>query len=220
MQPALPGPDGPGVSFRKTRPGQDGAPGEPSASDPQYLSAEDVGSFEQGTAFSRWALARYLVGRVIGDSLSTSLLVVFGVLLMLAAASSWLLHSTFLAVLAVIAALLVLLVRGGVRLILRGLTAPAGQGPDEQRMRALLRDTHQDTLRELRRVGLPGRTLTLPLLAFRLLGKRRSATLERMRSFDLGRAVPAARIDELHMLLGAHPGRPVGPTGRSGTITP
>ena len=56
--------------------------------------------------------------------------------------------------------------------------------------------------RELRRLGLPSHTVTLPLLAFRLVGRRRARTLEQLRDFDVDRAVPPARIDEMHMLLG------------------
>jgi hypothetical protein len=56
--------------------------------------------------------------------------------------------------------------------------------------------------RELRRVGLPSHTLTLPLLAVRLLRRNsRGATLERLRSFRLDNVVPAGRVDELHLLL-------------------
>ena len=57
-------------------------------------------------------------------------------------------------------------------------------------------------LRELRRLGLPGRTLTLPLLAFRFLGReRRKDTVARLRKFDIDRAVPKARVDEMFLLL-------------------
>ena len=43
--------------------------------------------------------------------------------------------------------------------------------------------------------------LTLPLLAVRLAGKRRKDTFERLRAFEIDRAVPPARLDELHLLL-------------------
>lgn len=33
--------------------------------DGAWVSADDVGSFDQGSGFSRWALARYLVGRPV-----------------------------------------------------------------------------------------------------------------------------------------------------------
>jgi hypothetical protein len=57
-------------------------------------------------------------------------------------------------------------------------------------------------LRELRRLGLPGRSWTLPLLAWRLIRSRhRQPTLDRLRGLDLARAVPPARLDELHLLL-------------------
>jgi hypothetical protein len=128
------------------------------------------------------------------------LLVALGILV-LAALSQWVVGSTFLAVVFVILALLVLLTRAGLRAILRRLTAADHYGPIEERLRALVSDTKADVLRELRRVGLPSHTWTLPLLAFRLVGKRRKATLTRLRDFDVDRAVPKARLDELHMLL-------------------
>jgi hypothetical protein len=167
----------------------------------------DVGGFEQGNQFSRWALARYLVGRAIGESVGRSLLVVAVLAVALAVVSTWVLHVTFLAVLLVVFALVVLAVWAVLRAVLRRLTAVRAYAPVEQRLRALVSDTHRDVLRELRRIGLPGRTLTLPLLAIRLVGKRRKQTLTRLRDFEVERAVPRARIDELHMLLRTSVGR-------------
>lgn len=71
-------------------------------------------------------------------------------------------------------------------------------------------------LRELRRIGLPGRVVTLPLLALRLPGRRRRAdTVTRLRGFDIERVVPKARLDETFLLLrGAFTGD-VGPDGPS-----
>lgn len=161
----------------------------------------DVGGFEQGSQFSRWALARYLVGRAIGESVGRSLLVVAVLAVALAVVSTWVLHLTFLAVLFVVFAVVVLALWAGLRAVLRRLTAVRAYAPVEERLRALVSDTHRDVLRELRRIGLPGRTVTLPLLAIRLVGKRRKQTLTRLRSFEVERAVPRARIDELHMLL-------------------
>jgi len=68
-------------------------------------------------------------------------------------------------------------------------------------------DTHGDVLRELRRLGLPSHLWTLPLLALRLAGRRRAETFERLRAFDIDRAVPKARLDELHLLLRDATGR-------------
>lgn len=181
MHPALP-----------EQPGDDG----------DWLSADDVGRYEQGSALSRWALARYLVGRAIGESVGSTLLAVALVFLALAAVGQWVLHSTLLAVLLGIVAIGVLLIRGVLRAVLRRLTEADRYGQVETRLRALVADTRGDVLRELRRVGLPSHTWTLPLLAFRLIGKRRKPTLARLREFDIGQAVPQARLDELHMLLG------------------
>ncbi len=175
-------------------------PEEPSA-DGEWLSADDIGDFRQGSPLSQWALARYLVGRALGESVGHTLLMVALVLLGLAAAGEWGLHSTVLAVVMAVLAVLVLLLRAGLRTILRRLTEADRYGPIETRLRELVSDTRGDVLKELRRVGLPSHTVTLPLLAMRLIGRRRKATLARLREFEIGRAVPKARLDELHMLL-------------------
>jgi hypothetical protein len=170
--------------------------------DGEWLSADDVGRYEQGSPISRWALARYLVGRAIGESVGSTLLTVAVVLLALAAVGQWVIHSTLLAVLLAIVAVGVLLIRGVLRAVLRRLTEADRYGPVETRLRALVSDTRGDVLRELRRVGLPSHTITLPILAFRLIGRRRKETVVRLREFDITQAVPKARLDELHMLLG------------------
>lgn len=175
---------------------------EQPADDGDWLSADDVGDFRQGSPLSRWALARYLVGRAIGESVGSTLLVLALVLLGLAALAEWVVHSTLLAVLIGIVAIGVLLIRAVLRAVLRRLTEADRYGPLETRLRELVSDTRGDVLRELRRVGLPSHTVTLPLLAIRLIGKRRKPTLTRMREFDITRAVPKGRLDELHMLLG------------------
>lgn len=165
------------------------------------VSADDIGQFEQGSPLSRWALARYLVGRAIGESVGNTLLLLAIAVLGLAAACEWGLHATFVAVLVALLGLMVLLVRAALRAVLRRLTAADRYGPLESRLRALVADTRGDVRKELRRVGLPSRAVTLPLLAFRLTGKRRPATMAKLRQFDVDRAVPRARLDELHMLL-------------------
>jgi hypothetical protein len=161
----------------------------------------DVGPFEQGTQFSRWALARYLVGRAIGASVSRSLWAVTVLALALAVISTWVLHVVLLAVLLVVFAFAAAVLNLALSAVLRRLVAVGRNAPVEQRLRGLVADTNRDVLRELRRVGLPGRTLTLPLLAIRLAGRRRAETLDRLRRFDVERAVPRARLDELHMAL-------------------
>jgi len=181
-------------------------PDEP-PDDGTWVSADDlgggadVGDFRPGSPLSQWALSRYLVGRAIGESVGRTLLLVALGLLALGALSQWGLHLTFLTVLLVILAVIVLLVRSVLRAVLRRLTATDRYGPIEARLRALVSDTHGDVLRELRRVGLPSHTITLPLLALRLAGKRRTQTLTRLRTFDIDQAVPKARLDELHLLL-------------------
>jgi hypothetical protein len=176
-------------------------PDEPS-DDAEWLSADEVGNFRPGSPLTQWALARYLVGRALGESVGHTLLAVALVVLAFAAGCEWGLHSTFLAVVLAVLAVMVLLVRAVLRGVLRRLTAAERYGPIEARLRALVSDTRGDVLKELRRVGLPSHAVTLPLLAFRLIGKRRKATLVRLRQFEIDRAVPKARLDELHLLLG------------------
>jgi hypothetical protein len=198
------------------KPPDDGAGGP-------WLSAdEEVGEFRQGSPLSRWALARYLVGRAIGESVSWTLLVVVVVLLAGAVVAEWVLHSTFLSVLLVVVALLVLLLRTVLRAVLRRLTAADRYGPVEARLRALVSETRGDVRRELRRIGLPSHAVTMPLLAVRLVGRRRADTLTRLRSFEIDRAVPPGRLDELHMLLreaaGLAPPHGRGPGSPFGTV--
>lgn len=167
-----------------------------------FAGAADVGEFRQGTEGSRWALARYLVGRAVGESIGRSLLVVALVILLLAGLVEWGGSGFWAAVLAVLA-FVVLAARALVRAVLVRLTAVRADGPLDARLRAIVADTRGDVLRELRRNGLPGRTWTLPLLALRLLRRsRRAETLRRLRGFELDRVVPPARVDELHLIVG------------------
>jgi len=183
-------------------------PALPAGESEPWVSADgEVGEFRQGSPLSQWALARYLVGRAIGESVSRTLLVVAGLLLLAAVAVQWGLHLTLVTVLIVIVLLGVLLLRWLLRAILRRLTAADRYGPIEERLRELVSDTHGDVLRELRRLGLPSHLWTLPLLALRLAGRRRAETFERLRAFDIDRAVPKARLDELHLLLRDATGR-------------
>lgn len=175
-------------------------PSEP-AGDDAWQSADDIGDFRQGSPLSRWALARFLVGRAIAEAVGRTLFVLAAGLLALAAVSEWVLHVTVLAVLLAVIAIGDLLLRAVLRAILRRLTAADRYGPIEARLRALVRETRGDVLRELRRLGLPSHSATLPLLALRLAGSRRAATLERLRAFRVDAVVPQARVDELHLLL-------------------
>ncbi|HEU5266780.1 MAG TPA: hypothetical protein VFU35_08765 [Jatrophihabitans sp.] len=168
----------------------------PDRTDPQA----EVGEFRQGTPASRWALSRYLIGRAIIEAVGISMLVVAVLFFAIAAACEWWLHQTAAAVLALIFGLVTLLVRAASLAVLRRVTAVGRFGPHEDRMNALVKQTRGDVLRELRRLGLPGRSLTLPWLAVRLLGRRRNATLLRLRGFDIDRVVSPARLDELHLL--------------------
>ncbi|MDP9117369.1 MAG: hypothetical protein M3O28_09020 [Actinomycetota bacterium] len=162
----------------------------------------EVGEFRQGSEASRWALARYLVGRALAESLSRSLIGLALAMFALAAALEWGAHSTFWAVLVAVVGLATLAMRAILGAVLRRLTTMGRPGAGDNRLSTLLADTRRDVLRELRRLGLPGRTWTLPLLVLRFAGAhRRSDALTRLRRFDLARVVPAARLDELHLLL-------------------
>jgi hypothetical protein len=172
------------------------------------VSGPQVGSFAQGNAFSQWALARYLVGRAIAESLGRSLLVIGLAILALAAGLWWGVDAHGWGVLVAILGFVVLLLRALVMAIIRRLTATREYAPVEQRLRSLVADTRKGVLRELRRVGLPGRIWTLPLLAVRLLRpSRRRDTLQRMRQFEVSRVVPQRTVDELHMLIRSAVGR-------------
>jgi hypothetical protein len=43
----------------------------------------------------------------------------------------------------------------------------------------------------------------MPILAARLLGRRRSEVIARLRGFDIDRVVPPARVDDMHLVIQA-----------------
>lgn len=160
----------------------------------------EVGDFRQGSEGSRWLLGRYLLGRVIGEFVSGALLVVV-IALAAFAIAMYFVSPTWLAVLIGLLALAVLVVRVLFAAVLRRFSGAAMFGPVEARMRPLVSDTRADVRRELRRLGLPSRVWTMPLLAWRLRRRRRADTLRRFREFDAARVVPDSRVDELHLLV-------------------
>lgn len=83
----------------------------------------DVGDFRQGSPLSQWALSRYLVGRAVTESMGIALLLFALVLLGLAAVAEWALHSTALAVLVVLVAVSVLVLRRLLLAVVRRLIA-------------------------------------------------------------------------------------------------
>ena len=188
-------------------------PAKPPEEEPLWFHADEfgaaaaadgpeVGAFRQGTQLSQWALARYLVGRAIARSFSDSLLLVAAVLFVLAILIAWPAGSVGWGVFVAALGIAFLAVRGVLLLVLSTLTAARAYRPLEAQLRSLVADSREDVLRELRRIGLPGHTWTLPLLAVRMLRReRRRRTLEQLRQFDVERAVPPARLDELHLLL-------------------
>jgi hypothetical protein len=69
-------------------------------------------------------------------------------------------------------------------------------------MRRLVAETRGDIRTELRRIGVPSRMWTLPLLVWRLARRaRRAETLQRLRGFDAERVVSRSRLDEVHMIV-------------------
>lgn len=162
--------------------------------------ADDVGAFRQGSEASRWALGRYLLGRALAVQVSRVLLVVAAVILAVAV-GVYFAHVTVLAVLIGLIAVAVLAARAGLGAILRRLTLGAFDPDAERHLATLVASTRKDVAHELRRLGLPSRTLTMPLLGVRLAGRRRNEVLSRLRGFDVERVVPPGRLDELHLLL-------------------
>jgi hypothetical protein len=157
-----------------------------------------VGAFRRGSGLSRAALARYLVARVITEAVGRSMMVL-ALVLTLVAALVFFLWMKWLGVLIFVGAVAVLAFRALFLAILRRLAGPLGSA--EERIRGLVADSRADFGRELKRVGLPGSMLGLPLLALRLLGRRRADTLARLGRVDLARVVPPSRLDELHLIV-------------------
>lgn len=166
----------------------------------------DVGAFEQGTPFSRWALARYLVGHAVADALGRGLLILAALFVALCVVTARWAHAPFWAVLLGLIAAALLAARAVLAALSRRLLPLDAAAARE--LRTLVRATRSDVLAELRRLGLPGRTWTLPLLARRLVGRRRGDTMQRMRRFDIERVVSQSRLDSLHLLLRDATGRP------------
>jgi hypothetical protein len=168
---------------------------------PPLHDGPDVGQFEQGTPGSRWALGRYLVGRAIGEFVGRAL-TVFALLVVALAALAWWLGPHWLAGLIGVFAVTVLLLRSLLGAVQRRATGAGYFGPAEDRMRRLVAETRGDIRTELRRIGVPSRTWTLPLLVWRLARRtRRAETLQRLRDFDAERVVSRSRLDELHMIV-------------------
>ncbi|MHA3703056.1 hypothetical protein ACXR2U_12835 [Jatrophihabitans sp. YIM 134969] len=161
----------------------------------------EVGEFRRGDAASRWALARYLVARTIGDGAVRALL---GVAVLFAVLTVVLAVLSAPVVLTVLCALVALGWFGGWRLA-RALWSRLSGGPALAPVRheldRLVGETRPDVRRELRRLGLPAHPLAAFAFARRLGGRRRSETTAKMREFDVDRVVPADRVDRVVLLL-------------------
>lgn len=192
------GPDGYGGH------GRAGGYGDPFQADPfQAYETGDVGEFRRGNAETSWALARYLVGRVILVKVSIGLLFTAALIAALGIAV-YALGVEWLGVLILLVALGFVVVRWVFATIVRRMTAAAQFGPAEAQVKQLLGDTSGDLRRELRRVGLPSGWWSFPLLLLRLMrSKSRRKLFARMRTIELERIVPPSRVDQLHMAIDA-----------------
>ena len=164
--------------------------------------APEVGEFRQGTADSRRTLSGYLVGRAIGEQTAAGLMIL-GFSFLALAVGAYFIAPTWLAVLVGLIGFGLLLVRAVVAAVMRRLAGVGRFGPHEDRMRSLVAETRGDVRRELRRLGLPSHTATMPLLVARLLGRRRGEVIARLRGFDIDRVVPPARVDDVHLVIQA-----------------
>lgn len=167
-----------------------------------YHDPVEVGEFSQGNDATRWILARYLISRALAVQVNATL-IVLAVIILAFAGFAFYSGSNVLAVLITLVAGAVLLVRSAIGALLRRTTMAMITPGAEHRLRRLVADTRTDVGRELRRIGLPGRPWSLPLLVIRVLGRRRAETFRRLRDFDIDRVVPAARLDELHLVIAA-----------------
>ncbi len=155
---------------------------------------------QSGTGATALMLARYLVGRALAARLSLALWLVAGIIFV-GAVALWIVDAHWVAVVFALLGLIVLGVRALVMLVLRKVMAVGRLGSAEARITELVRDTGGDLRRELRRIGLPGSVLAMPVLLVRILGKHRLQTFERMRRFDVANVVPASRRAELDFLV-------------------
>lgn len=163
----------------------------------------DVGEFRQGGSDVRWALARYLVGRVIITRISIGLLFTVALIATLGALAWWA-GIRWLGVLILLFALGVAVLRWIFVTTARRLTAAAQFGPAEDQVRKLIGATGGDLRRELRRIGVPSHWWSFPLLLMRLMRRKSRRTIfTRLRSVELDRIVPSSRLDELHMIIDA-----------------
>jgi hypothetical protein len=160
----------------------------------------DVGAFNQGDGLSRWALGRYLLGRALAVQISRALLLVALVIAAIGV-GSYFAGSTALAILIGLVAVFILMARAILGAVLRRTTVPSLDPDGERRLAALVGDTRKDVVRELRRIGLPSRSVTMPLLAFRLAGRRRAEVMRKLRDFEVERVVSPGRLDEVHLLM-------------------
>lgn len=169
----------------------------------QTYETGDVGDFQQGGEHERWALARYLVGRVILVKVSIGLLFTAALIAALGIAV-YMLGVHWLGVLIVLGALGVLVIRWVFATFVRRITAAAQFGPAESEVRQLLNETSGDLRRELRRVGVPSGWWSFPLLLLRLLrSNSRRKMFARMRTIELDRIVPPSRVDQMHLAIDA-----------------
>ena len=156
---------------------------------------------QAGTGVTALMLARYLVGRAVAAQVSVTLWALGGILLVLGVLVWFFVGPHWFAILMALFGLIVLGVRALVMLVLRKVMAVGRLGEAEGRIAGLVHDTGGDLRRELRRIGLPGSVVGMPLLALRIMGRRRAQTFERMRRFDVANVVPRSRRAELEFIV-------------------
>jgi len=194
------------VSYEVT-PGRPGDPSHPRRERPviNERTVPDVGPYQRGTDASHWAMRRYLLTRALGVSVIRTVQWM-GIAILLLAALVWVAHIKWLAVLIGLVAIAVLIVRALLSALGRRLTGVGGFGPAEAEVEAeveaMVTQTRKGLRGELKRVGLPSSLWGPLLIALRLARPfRRIDTIRRLTQINLSTVVPAARLDELTLLL-------------------
>lgn len=174
----------------------------------QTIHTGEVGDFRQGDPASRWALARYLVARTLGDN---AVRAVLGVAILFAVLTVVLVAVSAPVALSVLVGLVTLgwfVAWRIARALWSRLTGGPALAPVRHELDKLVGETRPDVRRELRRLDLPAHPFAAFAFAVRLIGRRRAETTTRMRGFDVDRVVPAARVDRVYLLLEqVQPGR-------------
>lgn len=154
-----------------------------------------------GDASSEGVLRRYLLVRALGRSLINAVQW-SGLSILVIAVLCWLGGVKVLGVLIGLVAIFVLLLRAMLAAVERRLAGSEQLGEAGPRVNALVSKTRRGLRKELRRVGLPAAPWAPLLIVLRLIRPyRRIQTVHALAGIDLSAVVPAAQLDELHLLL-------------------